>query len=55
MEDVPLGARKIVIRTEYVLALLDQGLAEMGTEKAGAAGDENLLAVHVGIFGPGIG
>jgi hypothetical protein len=43
MGDVCLLAREEIIETDHVVFLLDQSLAEVRPEKAGAAGDENSL------------
>ena len=40
MQDVVLGAGEKVIEAEDIVAVGEQALAEVGTEEAGAAGDE---------------
>ena len=39
--DVELAAGKEVVDRHDIVAVLEEAFAEMGTEKAGAAGDEN--------------
>ena len=43
MRDVVLVAGEEVVDAEHVVAFVDQPVAEMRAEKAGAAGDENSL------------
>ena len=46
MGDVALGPGEQIVEAQNVVAVGEQAVAEMGTEEAGAAGDEDaLLAV----------
>ena len=42
--DVALGAGEEVVDAEHLVALLEQAVAEVRAEEAGAAGDEDSLA-----------
>ena len=41
MSDIELSAREEIVERDDFVPILEQAFAEMGTEKAGAAGDEN--------------
>ena len=40
------GTRKEVVQTQHLMAIVEETLAEMGTQKSGAAGDHHPFA-HV--------
>jgi hypothetical protein len=46
VQDIVPPSGKIIIHTENFTPLVQQSLAQMGTEKAGTAGDQSTLAIE---------
>ncbi len=44
MVDVPVGAREQLVDAQHLVALLEQAIAQVRAQEAGAAGDEDSLA-----------
>ena len=44
MRDVVFSPREVVVDAQHIVALREQGLAEMRSKEAGAARDEDSLA-----------
>jgi hypothetical protein len=49
MGDVPLSAREEIVEADYLVTVADEPVAQVGTDKPGASGDENALRLRIGM------
>jgi len=47
MSDVPAASGEQVVDDNHTVALAEQGIAEMGSQKTGAAGDQSAWLIHL--------